>query len=65
VSIDLGGGLRGEVVTHRVAADDVNTRNDFLAPDRVVVRTSRAASGGPLELELEPHSITYVEATLS
>ncbi len=67
VSVDLGGELRGEVVTHQVAHHDVNARNDFAAPDRVDVRTSRlpAPGTGPLQLDLEPHSITYLEANLS
>ncbi|MBO0702912.1 MAG: alpha-N-arabinofuranosidase [Candidatus Dormibacteraeota bacterium] len=65
-SIELEGELHGEVLTHRVGNDDVAARNDFAAPDRVAVRTSRrAAPGGRrLELDLEPHSITYVEASL-
>ncbi len=64
VSLDLGGEPSGEVVTHRVTAEDVHARNDFAGPDRVGVRTSRAAaSSGRLQLELDPHSITYVEVT--
>jgi alpha-L-arabinofuranosidase len=67
VSIDLAGEVRGVVGTHRVGADDVNARNDFATPDRVAVRTSRATAtaGRPLELDLEPHSITYLEVTLA
>jgi alpha-L-arabinofuranosidase len=66
-TLEFGRPLRGDAILHRIEGDDVGAVNGFDDPDRVGVRTSRIATGGgqTLWLELAPHSVVYVEATVA